>query len=153
MMAKRNVDKNHMKNISLYNMAVGKQEGRVSMESEENTDISAQAKQAGKGGEAVGMTTLERIAGENSLQNAVLKVDCEGGEYEILLETKNDVLRKFQAIMVEYHYGQKNLVEKLSDAGFDVISSVPSYYYEPSWGCPHARMGMIRAQRKELQEK
>jgi len=43
----------------------------------------------------------------------VLKVDCEGCEYGTILCSDNKTLRRFDEIMIGYHHGYKNLVEKL----------------------------------------
>ena len=42
-------------------------------------------------------------------ENLVLKMDCEGSEYRIILNTDKKILRKFTQIIMEYHFGYKNL--------------------------------------------
>jgi len=58
------------------------------------------------------------------MDNAVLKMDCECCEYNIINED-NDTLRKFKRIQIEYHYGYEKLKEKLEEAGFKVTYSEP----------------------------
>ena len=51
----------------------------------------------------------------------VLKIDCEGCEYEIFDNISMEALRKLQVIVGEYHYkGFRTIERKLRLAGFDV---------------------------------
>ena len=47
----------------------------------------------------------------------MLKMDCEGCEYDSILNTDDEILKKFSTIILEYHYGYQNLVEKLETTG------------------------------------
>jgi FkbM family methyltransferase len=58
----------------------------------------------------------------------ILKVDCEGCEYEIILDCHDKTLRKFNYIQIEYHYGYRNLKEKLENSGFHVTLVSPKYF-------------------------
>lgn len=70
-----------------------------------------------------------------STNNMVLKLDCEGAEYEILLHAPVDVLRKFEHIYMEVHddlnpnfKGQsKMLLGYLQNIGFKVIYQAPQF--------------------------
>jgi len=57
------------------------------------------------------------LLNEFDINEAVLKMDCEGCGYNILNED-DDVLRKFKRIVLEFHYGYKNIESKLKSAGF-----------------------------------
>ena len=56
--------------------------------------------------------TLKNIIPDND-ENLVLKMDCEGSEYRIILNTDKKILRKFTQIIMEYHFGYQNLKLKL----------------------------------------
>lgn len=62
------------------------------------------------------VTSLEEVA----IQDAVLKLDCEGDEYNLLLSASNLTLQKFQEIILEYHNAYPPLVRRLRDAKFQV---------------------------------
>src|SRR3989338_3703384 len=52
-----------------------------------------------------------------------LKIDCQGGEYEILLNASDSCLKKIKSIVLEYHthvpgYGPEILMEFLGKNGF-----------------------------------
>ncbi|MEK7635645.1 MAG: FkbM family methyltransferase [Patescibacteria group bacterium] len=68
----------------------------------------------------VPIMTLQDIVDKFGVKSAVLKIDCEGREYDIILNSSNELLRKFCYIIIEYHYGFENLRDKLLDAGFSV---------------------------------
>ncbi|MEM3771622.1 MAG: FkbM family methyltransferase [Candidatus Micrarchaeia archaeon] len=90
--------------------------------------------------------SLKTIANMFDLQNAVLKMDCEGCEYHLLNEDP-ETLNIFSQIQIEYHYGYKNLIEYLSEAGFDVDYTNPSRYYNKEAENPNMEIGMITARK------
>jgi FkbM family methyltransferase len=73
---------------------------------------------------------LKRISNfDNSI---ILKMDCEGCEYETIISANEKTLQKFSHIMIEYHFGYKNLKEKLEMNGFKVSITRPAvYWYTP----------------------
>jgi FkbM family methyltransferase len=56
---------------------------------------------------------------------AVLKLDCEGCEYDIILSNDRTVLGKFSHIQIEYHYGYGGLKKHLMYANFSVSHTDP----------------------------
>jgi FkbM family methyltransferase len=80
---------------------------------------------------------------ENSISNVeLLKLDCEGGEFDILLPLQRNDLIRFKTIVLEYHdsltsHNHHELVQLLKDAGFDV---------ETKHNTVHSDLGYIYAQ-------
>jgi len=74
----------------------------------------------------VPILTLADLAVRYDLKDAWLKVDCEGWEYDFLLAASNDLLRLFEKMVIEYHYGFEKLAEKLKAAGF-AVTAEPSH--------------------------
>ncbi len=98
---------------------------------------------------SIRLISLSDVAEKYALSDAVLKVDCEGAEYGILLDADKSVLRKFSTIMLEYHYGYENLLKKLQSAGFSVkICGRPKYDCNPEWKNKFLRVGVLLAERK-----
>jgi FkbM family methyltransferase len=64
--------------------------------------------------------TLEKILNEFNINDAILKMDCEGCEYETILNASKETLQRLSHIQIEYHNGYKNLKKKLEDCGFKV---------------------------------
>ena len=45
-------------------------------------------------------------------------MDIEGGEYDVILDTNNDILKKFRILVIEFHQLNNLIVE----SGFNLIS-------------------------------
>ncbi|MEM3846322.1 MAG: FkbM family methyltransferase [Candidatus Parvarchaeota archaeon] len=75
--------------------------------------------EASRRGENVRLYSLRKIIKENHLNDAVLKMDCEGCEYG-LLDEECSVLSKFNRIAMEYHLGPEKIIDKLKGCGFAV---------------------------------
>jgi hypothetical protein len=73
------------------------------------------------------------LINEFNIKEALLKIDCEGCEYNILYED-DVVLKKFKRIVLEFHYGYKNIESKFKHAGFstEVLRIQKSSGDEPS---------------------
>ncbi len=75
----------------------------------------------------VPLKTLETILKENNFEPTLLKLDCEGCEYDTILSSSEETLKNFSHIQIEYHYGYKNLKQKLESCGFDVSITKPNF--------------------------
>jgi len=78
---------------------------------------------------------------ENEDVDYILKLDCEGAEYEIIYDlNENNLLKKFSVIIVEWHFkGPEPIVSSLQKSGFSVLE------FSRNVGSP---MGMIYAFKK-----
>jgi hypothetical protein len=78
-------------------------------------------------GATVRQLTLEQLFQESGVEQCdLLKIDCEGAEYDILLTARPPVLQKVQMIICEYHPtasgDRSTLIEHLSNLGFNVTA-------------------------------
>lgn len=141
--ALQNIEANKVKGrVSLARCAVGKK-GRIRL-SEQN-GLGSNLKES-EGGIPTDIITLKDIAERYPVKNSILKIDCEGYEYDIILEAEKEVLRQFSEIILEYHYGYLDIEKKLHEAGFETRHVVPikKLYDAPSnsemyIGLMHAR--------------
>src|SRR6185437_11153294 len=76
--------------------------GKVWVSAEENTGGSHVEDFAGNIG--IRAETIESLATKFDLNDAILKMDVEGAEYDAILGTPRDVIRRFQFVMMEVHY-------------------------------------------------
>jgi len=77
-------------------------------------------------GKDIHIYSLKTIINNYNLDNnLLLKMDCEGCEYNLLNED-NNVLRKFKRIQIEYHYGYDKLVAKLKECDFNIKYTKPT---------------------------
>jgi FkbM family methyltransferase len=71
---------------------------------------------------SVEAVTLDDIVGRFGIrEGAVLKMDCEGCEYEVLSAVKPETLRVFDQILIEYHNGYRLLRDILENYGFSTV--------------------------------
>ena len=124
----KNIQNNHCEDrVSMMNKAVT--DGRVVMLDIDAPDrAQARISAYGPSGcekKAVECISLSLLLAEFSITEVdLLKIDCEGGEYDILLTTPSEVLSRMKNIVFEYHEidgFQKKLKavrERLSSEGF-----------------------------------
>ena len=84
------------------------------------------ANDAGPGTDLVATVSLATIVDEHCGGETVdlLKIDCEGGEYDLLLCAPNSAFRRIQRIRMEYHQGGDGrvdrLIQRLQAAGYSL---------------------------------
>lgn len=143
-----NIALNGVANISVYPLAVSS-DGRPMQLSMIGAAVQHSTSAAGAT-ESASMQAVQSVtlAGAldlgGMLQCDLLKVDCEGGEFDILLNAPDALLRRFRNICLEYHdaptsHRHAELVERFKAAGFDV-----SVHPNPV----HADIGLMHAGRK-----
>ena len=112
---KKNIRLNSLQNINAYNAAVDENDGTIDLFLEKTlfSDISRTPKP-----EAIKFTipsvSLETILARIGICD-FLKIDCEGNEYPILLNTDKEIFGSIRKIVVEYHQstlGTKGDLEK-----------------------------------------
>ncbi len=125
--AKANVRINRLSGkITLINAACGLSKGSAVLDPDfHNTDRDSV--HLSKGGKKIRIYGLDEIAGRYGKDDPVLKIDCEGCEYALILKTDEKVLRKFSQIILEYHFGFEDLESKLKACGFSVRHTLPVY--------------------------
>ncbi len=62
-----------------------------------------------KGIKKIKTRDLNNIINKYNIKNAVLKIDCEGCEYKLINKASANTLKKFDEIIIECHYGYKNI--------------------------------------------
>jgi FkbM family methyltransferase len=126
--AKRNVELNNLSDkITLLLAGCAGDQGFVTISPFDKSWLGSSIKNSSQGFK-VPLITLEDILKQNNLQNGelnILKMDCEGCEYESVLSASRDVIRSFSYIQIEYHYGYKDLKYKLEENGFIVSITKP----------------------------
>jgi FkbM family methyltransferase len=146
-MAIRNIyDAGLEKKITLLNAALAAKTGTVRIDPEFQNTVGSNVRDFPDGKE-IPLFTLNDLVKKYDLKDAVLKLDCEGGEYS-LLACDTDTLRAFNEIVIEYHYGYRNLKKKLEEAGFRIQVQPPHYNHSPSHTNPHELQGFMYAWRQ-----
>lgn len=127
-LAKKNIEKNNLNDkIDLYLNAITKNKRKISVDSnymgtgpgDSLVGHGTSIKNCVDGIE-INAITLEDVISKNNVTDAVLKVDCEGCEYDIFLNSSNELIRNFSHIIIEFHKGFKDLKKKLEEAHYSV---------------------------------
>ena len=124
--AKRNIELNGLnQKISLLNAGCGSTDDTVLID----PDYAGLCKPLIKSttGTTIELITLQSLVDRFKIESAILKLDCEGCEYDIILKTPENILKKFSQIQIEYHYGYMNLYKRLKEVGFDISVTRPCY--------------------------
>ena len=118
-MARRNVEVNGLDNvIKLVNCAVFKEEGKVLMLPSGETGIGFKANEITSGDVPVPTCTLDSLI-EKYGPFDVLKMDCEGCEYDSIPYSRR--VGEVKEILIEYHQGYEPIVKKLREEGFKTV--------------------------------
>jgi FkbM family methyltransferase len=134
----KNIELNNMTNVEIVPKAISGKAGKASLIIPDNDTFSGRySLYPGRGERSIEVTliTLEDLIREANLNEIdVLKIDCQGSEYEILYGNAG-VLSKVQQIIVEceifpdnIHWSQGELEIFLRDLGFDVVSEANLLY-------------------------
>ena len=140
-----NLNHNHINNVQVFAEAVSGEQGQLQIttatgvavrhstaQNDENADLSVPSVSLA--------SVIERL---ESKHIDFLKMDCEGGEYDILLKADNTSLNAISHICMEYHddltpHTHHELVQFLSEKGFDVTT-----YNNPA----HTEIGFLYARK------
>lgn len=128
-LAQKNIKLNNVEDrCQIFNMAVGKVELDDNTKDDTFKEMFAEDPETEEyqiGDKKVPMVTLKGVVEKFAISNAFLKMDCEGYEYDIVLNAPKEILRKFDYILMEYHYGFESLQKKLENDGFQVFHTGP----------------------------
>lgn len=136
-MLKQNAALNPHLSIRIYNKAVTSQGEKIRLYISAN-NRGAHTTYGGEGPtqEVDGISLAEIIDQLPDRQLNLLKIDCEGGEYDILLNLANKDLKCIDDIIMEVHetpyiinYQPQMLFDKLTDSGF-AVKVLDSTFYQ-----------------------
>jgi len=122
----KNIEMNNIKNIIPLNQAVSKVNENIKIYL--NSDDSAHSIfSSGENFVQIKSTTIKSIFDNNKIDNCnLLKLDCEGAEYEIIDSIPEEYLIRINKLIIEYHLASKkpklyeNLLKKLQSLSFKI---------------------------------
>jgi len=71
-------------------------------------------------GRNVKQFSLKELVNKFEIEDAVIKMNCEGCEYDTIINSPKNILEKFSYFIIQYHEGPDLLIEKLSSIGFEI---------------------------------
>ena len=124
----RNIAKNGVSNVIPRQEAVWREAGEIRLDLSAGEPLQIASNAAGDGGKvAVPAVTLAGLLAQHKIERIdLLKLDCEGAEYPILMGAPAETLAKVERIVMEYHdrdadQNYLTLGEFLIDSGFRVF--------------------------------
>ncbi len=147
--AQKNIRLNHLEDkITLLNEGCGKSNTVMISPKIKNYGNSSINFYNTKKGKRIPILSLEEIVKTFKINNGIMKVDCEGCEYELILNAKEEILLRFKQIIIEYHYGYKNLISKLKPI-FRMRHTLPQCMHDSDKKEKQMYRGLILCDRKE----
>ncbi len=153
---KKNIEQNSCTNrVYIFPVAIGGQDGTAQFVIDENhpdthhlsalseSIIPLQKNWRNLRTVEVPIWTFERLLKELGWEEVdFVKVDCEGGEYPLFIQTPPEALRRVKTYYVEYHSGIEPLERRLSEIGYH-LEKLPNRY------TTFPQMGFFYAHRKD----
>ena len=106
------------KRLHFFNFGVSDKPGKICIDSMESTSEFRKSNDSYE----VDIITLDDILSENNLKPDILKMDCEGCEFNIILNTDlsnfSDIIFEHHSILVGKNY--EMLIKKLNEQGFKI---------------------------------
>jgi len=145
--ALKNVEANGLKNVKVVNAGVSGRDGMVKVTKGETRGADDLQPSDEPDAVEVSVYSLDRVLEEYGPFD-VMKMDCEGCEYDAILNSKR--IGELKQIQIEYHYGPEKLVEALRNAGFEVKATRPWRFYNSRARDPNMLLGYVYARKREL---
>lgn len=144
--AKLNVEENGLQGqVLLLNEGAGRS-GVMKLDTELWSTRSSPAKNTTEG-VPIRFSSLSELVERFSLRNAILKVNCEGCEYELLLGSDEKTISCFEQVAIEYHGDPKAIAKKVKRAGFHVRILPKGFGASPNAPNSKSEYGFIYARR------
>ena len=121
-----NIKMNDLDHVFSNNMAVSKTDGDIPIYIS-NDESGHSILQKNSSSIQVKSISLKKIFDDNNIQRCnLLKLDCEGSEYEIIESLPEHYFEKIDRVIIEYHFAKKypelysKLVKKLESVSFSI---------------------------------
>jgi len=124
--AKKNIKENSLEEKCEVVLAgCSKKSGNIKLNPNMKSDVDSKLQYSNEG-EEIPLYSLHQIINDfNVPPKSILKMDCEGCEYDSIITATKETLTTFDEILLEYHHGYLDLKKKLEDCGFIVIITTP----------------------------
>jgi len=125
----RNLEINKIYTVVTFQKAVWSETGSVNLDLTQGEPLQISSQMIENKREEIESLVVEAVSLETAMDEAhidkidLLKLDCEGAEYEILMKSSPGTLAKIERIIMEYHdlsseYNHLVLIEYLQKEGF-----------------------------------
>jgi FkbM family methyltransferase len=125
-LAKHNVRINNLdKVVTLLNLAIADKAGIVFVDKDAKDTAGKTPSKSMSSFEpknVVGVTTItfEELFDNYKLSDVILKMDCEGCEFEVIPNLKSEISAKISSVIMEYHADPEPIIKRLQTLGFRI---------------------------------
>lgn len=123
-----NLKLNKIENVKIFNKAISADSRTIKIYRNEDEAAHSMFRESTNYVE-IESVSLKKVFDENKIEKCdLLKIDCEGAEYEIIESVPKEYFNKIKQIVIEYHfvdskpYQIKNLKEKLTCCLFKIFT-------------------------------
>lgn len=115
----KNLEQNNVGNVQTFQLGVGSKKGSVYFYENSKSGLSSlYLKGDTQKRQKINLVTLSQVIKKHKITSCdLLKIDCEGGEFDILLKLKRNIYSHVKNIVVEYH-------DKITDYQHDKLVAV-----------------------------
>jgi FkbM family methyltransferase len=135
---RKNLANCRLEKVIVSNHAIGHSNGKTNLYGGSSINKSLFSNYALGSGKVVGEVEVMSLSGfmeSHQMQKIdFLKLDCEGAEYAIILQSDHEIWKQIHVVSMEFH-DMKNpdltanhLVHRLKDLDYDIVK----FHYEPS---------------------
>jgi len=127
-LAQKNIELNNLgEKIELIQAGCASHSGKINLDPSSVGPCSVLSNT--ENGIQIPLLSLDEIIEKYDINSGILKLDCEGCERDVILNSSSESLKKFSQLFVEYHYGYRDLESKLKKSGFSLKITRP--YWNP----------------------
>lgn len=125
--AKKNIEYNNLSNkIEIIHAGCSSHSGHLTVKKSNHVGTRSGLIQSDSG-DQIPLMSLTDLANKFHITNAILKLDCEGCEYDVINNSPSEILKQFSDIILEYHLGYLDIKKKLESCGFNVSYTSPIF--------------------------
>jgi len=106
-----------LNNIELLNAGIGSIDKVLTVENSLIVNATSPLLESEDGGKIL-VFSLKTLQKKYPLENAILKMDCEGCEYDVIIEDDIKFIEGFHEIIMEYHSETEKLVKVITKSKF-----------------------------------
>jgi len=133
-----NLEKNHVFNVEVFAGAIAASSGSTTLQVEQGSIVQNSTAVYQKSGQGVEVKTasLDDLFAQYEISKCdYLKMDCEGGEYEILFSASVQFLAKIDRICMEVHDGmthhnREDMIKFLEKSGYQTRLAINPVHAE-----------------------
>lgn len=135
---RRNLSDNNVENATVLNCAISHSSGKMNLYGGSSINKSLFSDYSLGSGKTIGEVDVLSLSDFMALHAPekidFLKLDCEGAEYDIILQSDSSVWKNIQVVSMEFHdmkiprFTANQLVQRLRELRYDIVR----FHYEPS---------------------